>query len=295
MSARRAEEIRPEAGSAALLRVDWYKYCERGREYHTPGHIHRYHQWYHIVRGDARVRVDRRTLDLKPGQSVLFSPGSDRELWAGRRPPAYFAAVFEPLARLDLSPIFDRVLEITPDLEFDMRAMIEAARRPRRDDSLLVQALLVRTMIAFKRRVEEESGRSTSAPAPSSLNRAYNRSVVERVELILRQHYHEPLTREDLAEAVNLSPGHLARLYRAETGQTLLERITQLRLEAAKALLLNSTHSITQIALEVGYASFSHFSKTFKDLEGSSPGDYRRSAGLIWEKTPSAPEPRRPS
>ncbi|MBI3829581.1 MAG: AraC family transcriptional regulator [Planctomycetes bacterium] len=285
MSAPRAEEIRPDAGTAALLRVDWYKYCERGREYHTPGHTHRYHQWYHLIRGEVRVRAGAIMLDLKAGQSVLFSPGADREIWAGRRPPAYFAAVFEPLARLDLAPVLDRVLEITPDLEPDMRAMIEAARRPRRDDDLLVQALLVRTMIAFKRRAEEEAEKRTSAPAPSALNRNYQRAMVERVELILRQHYHEPLTREDLAEAVHLSPGHLARLYRAATGQTLVDRITQLRLEAAKALLLNSTHSITQIAMEVGYASFSHFSKIFKDLERMSPGDYRRSAGLTWQKT----------
>ena len=283
----RAEEIRPAAGTAALLRVEWYKYCERGPAYHTPAHIMNFHEWYHVVRGNARVIVSGIEFHLKPGQSVLFSPGSVREIFAGRRPPAYFATVFEPQAKLDLASICNRLLELTPDLEGELRALVSAARHPQADDEWLVQALLARLMIAFKRVQSASSAKPGEGERPpSALNRNFNREVVERVERLLRQHYHEALTREDLAAALHLSPGHLARLYRAVAGQTLHERITQLRIEAAKTLLLNSTHSITQIALEVGYASFSHFSKIFKDLEKVSPGDYRRSAGLSWQETP---------
>lgn len=287
MNEVRSEEIRPDASAAALLRVDWYKYCERGREYHTPGHIHRYHQWYYVVRGEVHVRAGAAEIALTAGKSVLFSPGSDREIWAGRRAPAYFAAVFDPRADLNLAPIYDRLLETTPDLEPDMALLVEAARHPRPDDALLVQALIVRMMVAFKRRVKNSPADAAAVPpaaAPATLHRNHNRAVVERVELVLQQHFHEDLTREDLAGQLNLSPGHLARLYRSVTGQTLHDRITQLRMEAAKDLLLNSTFSITQIAFEVGYTSFSHFSKIFKDLEGITPGDYRRASGAAWHE-----------
>ena len=283
------EEVRPAGAGGALLRLDWYKYCERGPSYHTPAHVMNFHEWYHVVRGAARVLVGGREFHLNPGQSVLFSPGVVRELFAGRRPPAYFATTFEPHGGLDLSSICDRVLDLTPDLESDVRALASAARNPQPDDELFVQALLAKIFIAFKRARGEETSAHKQERPPSALNRNFNREVVERVERLLRQHYHEPISRADIAEAVQLSPGHLARLYRAVAGQTLHDRITQLRLEAAKALLLNSTHSITQIALEVGYASFSHFSNMFKELEGVSPGDYRRSAGLSWQDTASSP------
>ncbi|MCW8130309.1 MAG: AraC family transcriptional regulator [Planctomycetota bacterium] len=279
-----SDEVKPDASAAALLRLDWYKYCERGREYHTPGHIHRYHQWYHVVRGEAVVRAGAEKITLAAGQSVLFSPGSDRELKAGRRAPAYFAAVFDPRAGLDFRAVYDRRMDVTPDLEPDLALLVEAARHPRPDDALLVQALLVRVLVAYKRRVLAQEGRAPAAQAPAPLHRTHNRAVIERVELILRQHFHEELTREDVAAQLNLSPGHLARLYRTVTGRTLHERITQLRMEAAKDLLLNSTSSITQIAFEVGYTSFSHFSKTFKDLEGTTPGDYRRASGAAWHE-----------
>jgi transcriptional regulator GlxA family with amidase domain len=68
------------------------------------------------------------------------------------------------------------------------------------------------------------------------------------------------------------------------TGQTLIERLTELRVNYAKELLLQSTLSITEISLQVGYSSFSHFSKVFKTAVDVSPSDYRRSQGRTWRK-----------
>jgi len=280
------DEIQPAPSTAALLRVDWYKYCERGKEYYTPPHVHRYFQWYHVVRGEARVTARGQAFVLRPGQSVLFSPGSERDMGSGRRPVAYFAAVFEPRVAVDFLPVLDRVLEVPPEYAPDMGALVEAARRPQAEDEWLVQALVMRLLLAFKRRLPRENDARVMPPAASPLNRTYKQAVVARVELILKQHFHENLTREDVAGQVRLSPGHLARLYRTTTGRTLHDRITQLRIEAAKDLLLHSTSSITQIAMEVGYDSFSHFSKVFKALEGMSPGDFRRQSGGAWHETP---------
>ncbi|HYF50654.1 MAG TPA: helix-turn-helix transcriptional regulator [Planctomycetota bacterium] len=275
------EEITPSAQAPALLRIEWFKYCERGSEYRTESHIHRYYQWYHCVRGDVVGRVDGKPFELSSGQSMLFAAASSREYGAGRRPPAYFVTVFETSPPLDVSSICSRLLQMPAMMEPDMQALIDEARKPREDCGLLVQALVLRLMLGFKRIISDERA---SVASVSSLTRGYNHEMVHRIELFLRQNFHQPITREDIAAHLSMSPGHVARLYRSVTGQTLVDRITQIRIESAKNLLLNSTLTVSQIALEVGYGSFSHFSKTFKDLEKVSPGDYRRSRGMSWEK-----------
>jgi len=105
---------------------------------------------------------------------------------------------------------------------------------------------------------------------------------LKRVDLFMKRNLHRPLGRDDCAEVVSLSPSHLAHVYRRATGVTLNRRLTQLRMEKARELLLNSTLPITHIALEVGYSSFSHFTRLFKREIGVTPTDYRRTQGRIW-------------
>jgi AraC-like DNA-binding protein len=277
------EEVIPTPQSDGPLRIEWFKYCERGRGYHTPAHIHRYLQWYHVVRGQVTANADKVPFVLDAGQSMLFPPETSREYIGWARPLAYFVIVFHTRANIDFSPLYCQVLRMPPILEGDMQSLIDEAKNPGADHGFLSQALLTRVLIGLKREMATQ-GLPQKAVGASPLTRNYNYALVERIEDFIRQNYHEPLSRDDIAARLSMSPGHVARVYRNLTGHTLVDRITQVRLEAAKNLLLNSTISVTRVALEVGYSSFSHFSKTFKDLEKISPGDYRRAKGASWEK-----------
>ncbi|MGX7198574.1 helix-turn-helix domain-containing protein [Enterococcus nangangensis] len=91
----------------------------------------------------------------------------------------------------------------------------------------------------------------------------------------INQHYTEDLNRKTLSEIVFLSPDHLARLFKKETGETLINYITQKRLEAAKDLLQHTDSPVYLIASQVGYDNYSYFSKLFKKETGYAPLDYR--------------------
>jgi transcriptional regulator GlxA family with amidase domain len=106
--------------------------------------------------------------------------------------------------------------------------------------------------------------------------------VVVRAEAFLERNLHRSLARREVAASVNLSEPHLARIVRAATGRSVLQRLTELRVLRAKALLLESTLSISQIAGRVGFGSFSHFTKVFRKAVGVAPSDYRRSGGKAW-------------
>ena len=81
----------------------------------------------------------------------------------------------------------------------------------------------------------------------------------------------------DLARLVNLSPFHLNRVFTKAIGMPPHAFQTQLRVAAAKKLILNG-HSLSSVAATTGFADQSHFIRHFKRLMKITPGQYLRTA-----------------
>ena len=77
----------------------------------------------------------------------------------------------------------------------------------------------------------------------------------------INSHYTEELDRKTLSEVVYLSPDHLARLFKKEMGDTLINYITQKRITIAKELLEHTDDPIYLVASQVGYDNYSYFCK----------------------------------
>ena len=78
----------------------------------------------------------------------------------------------------------------------------------------------------------------------------------------------------EIAKAVRLSPTHLRRLFKSETGQSILEYRKQLQLERATHLLETTFSSVKEIAAIVGLNEVSHFARDFKKAYGLRPSEY---------------------
>jgi len=108
-----------------------------------------------------------------------------------------------------------------------------------------------------------------------SLSDADSLSVVKKVQRYIGQHLTEMPSREELANLVFLNPDYLTRLFKKETGMTLIGYAQYLRIEYAKDLLAKTDISITKVATKIGYSNFSHFTRAFKEMTGLSPTDYK--------------------
>lgn len=100
------------------------------------------------------------------------------------------------------------------------------------------------------------------------------RRIVNDVRQLIAVNFAEDLSLSDLAEQAGCSPGHLARSFRALTGMSLHEYRNQLRLRVALPMLPDFRHNLSVLALELGFASHSHFGETFRRHFGLTPSDY---------------------
>jgi AraC-like DNA-binding protein len=93
---------------------------------------------------------------------------------------------------------------------------------------------------------------------------------------------HEKLACRDIARYAGVDASYLARLFKAETGRTLMEYLNDVRIETAKDLLVQGHANITEVALMAGFRSPSYFAARFRRATGFPPREYLR---RYWEGT----------
>jgi AraC-like DNA-binding protein len=93
--------------------------------------------------------------------------------------------------------------------------------------------------------------------------------------------YAEPLDIRAVASVAHVSPAHFIRTFRATFGETPHRYLQRRRVERSMFLLRETDRSITDICLDVGFASLGTFSRTFRDIVGETPSGYRLGHGPI--------------
>lgn len=124
--------------------------------------------------------------------------------------------------------------------------------------------LNARMVLDFTRRVE----RAKCGVHGSARVRAVRDYVLE--------HISRPITTEELAQALGTNRTYLCRMFREETGDTVQEYVTGLKMDEAKRLLDMTSKTAAEIGSYLGYSSQSHFQRVFKKAVGMTPGEYRK-------------------
>jgi AraC-like DNA-binding protein len=106
-----------------------------------------------------------------------------------------------------------------------------------------------------------------------------NRRMLRARDTIDRS-YAAPLDVAALARVTHDSPAHFARQFRVVFGETPHRYLQRRRIERAMELLRDTERPVTEVCLDVGFASLGTFSRTFSAVVGESPSAYReRTAG----------------
>lgn len=112
-------------------------------------------------------------------------------------------------------------------------------------------------------------------------------AIDESVQFIA-EHVEQPLTLEQLAASVSLSPFYFARLFKQETGFSPHEYIVRARVDKAKYLLISTSLPLKEIACRCGFGNECSFSTLFKKMSGYTPRGYRM-RGMEAEESPETP------
>lgn len=235
----------------------------------------------YLIRSLIRMRIDWE----ENGMEIVGEAGCPDEamrMVEELKPDIIFTDICMP--KLDGIDFAGRVLEKYPsiriavitghdDFSFMQRSIragiVDYLMKPIQADELLAASRRMCESINNERKLADgfENRKTTKQLHP----------LVSRVLVYLDDHLaDENININDVAELFFVSRGHLSRLIKQETGKTFVEQLTELRIQKAKQMLLNTDLPAYAIGEKVGIKDPHYFSILFKKIEGIPLNRYRK-------------------
>lgn len=107
-----------------------------------------------------------------------------------------------------------------------------------------------------------------------------NRNFFENLKKIrcrMKDSCEEKWTIDSMCSELNVSRSYLQRMYKEYFGKTIFEELNDFRLKKARKLIEETSGSISEIAENCGFSTYSFFLKKFKEAYGASPSELRNS------------------
>jgi AraC family transcriptional regulator len=142
-------------------------------------------------------------------------------------------------------------------------------------DELEAEEAVLGIVSEVLRSAAQGQGASASGASGASDASTRHRALAQSALALLAVRHRENLSLDDVARALSASPFHLCRVFRAQTGASLHAQLTSVRLRTALECIEQGAQDLTQVALDAGFASHSHFSAAFGRAFGVSPSDWR--------------------
>jgi AraC-like DNA-binding protein len=131
----------------------------------------------------------------------------------------------------------------------------------------LIDTVLMRAAMACADHLPRASRRRRHQALP-----AYR---IARIKGYVQEHLSGPMTLQDMASAVGMSPMHFAAQFRAATGKRPHDYLLEQRIHRAKELMEGTRFSLYDVALAVGFNTQAHFGTVFRRFVGVTPSQWR--------------------
>lgn len=263
------------------------EYVKRETALNMPSnHYHHYYEIYYQLSGERYFFIKDRSYYLKKGDIVLIdSDELHKTLHAGGNTHERILIYFEPnylnalnsvIHDFDLYQCFKK---ITPVFNLSAKEQLHIEKLLNHmldEDTLRAEGYLTCTkvylveLLIFLGRFTPEI-KNSYLEFPSSLHKK-----ISEITNYITLHYKEDLSLEKVANLFYMNSYYLSRTFNEVTGFHFTQYINTVRIRASEELLQQTTLSILEIAIAVGYSNSTHFGRVFKQLLGISPLQYRK-------------------
>lgn len=250
-------------------------------------HKHDHLEFCYILSGRGRQKIGGKLYEVREGDLILVNAGEYHQpMMEDKNVPVveFYVGLTDILVEgqapncLPL-PESGPVLHASGELKLKLSRLciyMEAEKEMCRVGRyFMMKSYAIQMIVLFLR--AQEQPMKTGAVEQCSFESANRKYVVEKITDFLEEHYAEKISLDQIAGNMYLSPFYISKIFKAETGDTPIHFLIEIRMEKAKELLTNDPSlSVQEIAARVGYDDAYHFSKLFKKKFGAAPTAVRR-------------------
>ena len=101
----------------------------------------------------------------------------------------------------------------------------------------------------------------------------------------MNSNFDKQISLSDIAKLVNMSEVAFSRFFKTRTGNNFIDSLIEIRLGHATRLLIDTTHSIGEVAYRCGFNNMSNFNRVFKKKKGCTPKEFREDYNAVGSGT----------
>ena len=257
------------------------------------GESHDFWELAYIRRGSVGVMAGSTGYTLESGEAIFHLPNEYHNIWANgesaeviiisfvcKSPAIRFfekrmmslseeeKELVESLLRLGFETFTD-----PPDILYQKKMNLkqDAARGNLQLLKLRLEELLIRLMQS-EGIIDRQARKSVAAGTRN------DRLITDSIIKALTEKIYGTTTLDEVCAGVLFSKSHLKALFKKNTGYSIMDYYTHLKLERAKILINEGNLSISDIAELLGYSSIHYFSRVFKAKTGMTPTEFKNSS-----------------
>lgn len=103
----------------------------------------------------------------------------------------------------------------------------------------------------------------------------YNSRRIEKVFEYMNAHFSVQVTLTEVAKIAGMPDASFSRFIKQRTGYTFIDSLNEIRLGHVSRMLIDTTHSVAEIAYKCGFNNMANFNRTFKSKKGCTPKEFR--------------------
>lgn len=252
-------------------------------------HFHDDHEVLYLVSGECNIFLNHTIYKLQAGDMVLIPSGYIHKTnYTGKGESTRFAFRFttddvrwliDTVGDQVLNELLEKMVIHVPDRrrEYVETLMNNMYYEVKRSDeySAIFNKLHFQELMMFVIRCMkyEENYKGKQLVVENDL--------IQDVAQYIYKNFDKNIYLEKVAKQFNISRSYLSKKFKATTGVGFKEYITNVRIQEACRRLLETDHTITQIAIECGFNDSNYFGDAFRHYKGISPNKYRKNRGTL--------------
>ena len=259
------------------------------RAFHIPVHWHDEVEIIYVKKGFITVYIGDETFSAKAGDLFFVNSGELHFMGSDDMGVEYYTLLFpwtflsfqieDALEKEVFLPLRQKKLLLPPKVEaFDTQKymtdliteIIEINEEKKLGYQLRTRIFLLELIERF---LQEDSLQQANITGTTGMQR----------ELLayIQEHYTEKITLFMLAQEFHLSEKYISWYFKEHFHISFMQYVSHLRMTRAKNLLFNTEQSITEIAFFCGYPSVNYFIRSFKEIHGITPLQYRKQSKVL--------------
>lgn len=234
-------------------------------------HYHNLFEIYFLTKGSCTYFIDNKVYEVIPGDIVLIPEGVPHSIkYKSVRHSRFLINCSLKYIPASVGPLINNMLYLyrNPNLYDDLLSIFSAIEKEySKPDELSDDILVCYTNMLFFLLIRNENFCKTQKN-----NANFVQSAIE----FMQSNFKDDVSLSKVASIYNVSPEHLSRTFKKETGFGFNKYLTLLRLKEGETLLKESNLPIGEIANRCGFNDGNYFSLIFKKYHGLSPKKVRR-------------------